>query len=266
MARNLVLKALVHLESQKQLVLHPLLEQQHLSKICRDTFQWVHSVISWVLPDTTVACAIWFLTDRLYSGVQQLQFLIWQFYFQSYCVPSKWPFARSPLDIYLFVRLKICFYRQAALEQGWQILSHWFGITEGYFAPRNPLLWKWKDQFCALHSLLTPLCNKEVQRWGKQHFHLGPGWAGKQKTRRTSSSARKAEFHTLLLPLWLWGKEWVWGGAEEGCWSGTLHQVTLPHSVDTAPVRLENSPTYQKLQPTITYNPQSLYLGESLLL
>lgn len=59
--------------------------------------------------------------------------------------------------------------RQSAMEQGWQVLSHCFMITEGHLALRNLLLWKQKEQFCALHLLLTPLYHTEPQRWGKKH-------------------------------------------------------------------------------------------------
>lgn len=168
MARNSVLTALVHLESQKQLVLHPLLEQPTANNISPKhavmplTEQTQCHFLGPTRPQLPVQYDSW----QSVLKSQELQFLIWQFYFQSYCVPSKWPFTCSSLAIHLSVRLKSCFYGQAALEQGWQILS------------QESSLVKQKEQFCALHCPSHPSITQNHR--GEEsntitQLHLGPG-------------------------------------------------------------------------------------------
>lgn len=165
--------------------------------------------------------------------------------------------------------------RQSALEQGWQVVSHCFMITERHLALRNLLLWKQKEQFCALLLLLIPLYHREPQRWGKKHHNSisCESWLGRKVkdkenwwhlplqrrqnfthwfcffgSKERNESERNRE--TLLI------KDSPPGNPSSlhGCYSQYWYR------------RLENSPTQQTLQTTTIYNPQNLYLVESLLL
>lgn len=163
--------------------------------------------------------------------------------------------------------------RQSAMEQGWQVLSHCFMITEGHLALRNLLLGKQRNSsvLCTCSSHPSIIQNhRGEERNTVTRFHLGPGWTGKKKTKRTggiflckegrishtgsaslaprTGMSLKRNRERLLI------RDSPSGESLRGCYSQYWYG------------RLENSPTQQMLQPTTIHNPQNLYLVESLLL
>lgn len=169
MARNSALKALVHLESQKQLVLHHLLEQHTASNIYPKfavmPFPEQTQRTFLVLPDTTVPVQndSW-QTECIQQSVATIPHLAGLF--SVLLCALKMAFCSLSSG-----HSSVCQIQELFLQTG----SSGAGmapIPEGHFAARNPLLWKQKEQFCALLLLLTLLYQPEPQRWGKQHHCL----------------------------------------------------------------------------------------------